>query len=288
MTRTDVHAPRNIDPANYVHACDFDNTPGCPPYNNPRFDAEALALGADPMACVEFEGHYQRNGHCDHCGTGSKLVRGVVYLHAPTNKFITVGERCATLFERESRESLVGFKEWRKEVKAAKLAADRAEWIAASPARTELAEWLTGAAADGRNDFYSSLAAGLNKHGSLTAKQEIAALKAMTSDKALAATRSEQAAERKPVVAGDALTITGEVVSAKAKPDAYNADRRVMTVVDERGFAVWGTIPASIIDVQRGDEVTFVANVTASDRDNTFGFFKRPRGASITKQTTTA
>jgi hypothetical protein len=40
------------------------------------------------------------------------------------------------------------------------------------------------------------------------------------------------------------------------------------------------------INPNRGDHVRMVANVTASDRDETFGFFKRPRKAEITTPTT--
>ena len=50
-----------------------------------------------------------------------------------------------------------------------------------------------------------------------------------------------------------------------------------MLVRDDRGFKVWGTVPSSLPNTESGDRVTFIAAVEASDDDETFGFFKRPR-----------
>jgi hypothetical protein len=44
---------------------------------------------------------------------------------------------------------------------------------------------------------------------------------------------------------------------------------------------VWGTVPASIDNVQRGALVEFTATVQVSDNDPKFGFFKRPSKAKI-------
>lgn len=50
-----------------------------------------------------------------------------------------------------------------------------------------------------------------------------------------------------------------------------------MLVADARGFKVWGTVPASIDNVEKVDTVSLIANVEASADDVEFGFFKRPR-----------
>jgi hypothetical protein len=54
-----------------------------------------------------------------------------------------------------------------------------------------------------------------------------------------------------------------------------------MTVRDDRGFLVWGSVPAALGGIEQGDRVQFNATVTKSDRDETFGFFKRPTKAQF-------
>jgi hypothetical protein len=70
------------------------------------------------------------------------------------------------------------------------------------------------------------------------------------------------------------------VLSVKWQENDFGG-REVMTVKDDRGFLVWGSTPHAIDSVQKGDRVRFVANVERSDRDETFGFFKRPRKAEV-------
>jgi len=70
-------------------------------------------------------------------------------------------------------------------------------------------------------------------------------------------------------------TIVGEIVKLNVSENAYGV-RQVMTVKDARGFKVWGTVPTALADAQVGDKVQFNAEVTRSDKDECFGFFKRP------------
>jgi hypothetical protein len=87
---------------------------------------------------------------------------------------------------------------------------------------------------------------------------------------------AQGAVELKPVVEGR-ITITGEVVRLYSRESDYGVQFK-MIVLDDRGFKVCGTQPASL-DVNEGDRVEFVATVEASPSDNTFGFYKRPSKA---------
>lgn len=86
-----------------------------------------------------------------------------------------------------------------------------------------------------------------------------------------------------PVVEGRGV-ITGHVVSAREQVSSYGHRSTYttrITVKDDRGFTVWGTLSSAMddgrsLDEWRGQRVTFTATVEASDRDATFGFFKRP------------
>jgi len=75
------------------------------------------------------------------------------------------------------------------------------------------------------------------------------------------------------------VTVIGKVVSTDAKDTDYGT-RYVMTVRDDKGFTVWGSQPSSL-NLSVGDRVEFTASVERSDRDECFGFFKRPTKARI-------
>lgn len=99
------------------------------------------------------------------------------------------------------------------------------------------------------------------------------------------AQREEREATRRPVVTGKAIQIEGEVISKKEHFSYYGHREQMtykMVVRDDRGFKVWGSVP-SALDVAKGDRVRFIADIDASDREDSFdfGFFKRPRKAEL-------
>lgn len=76
------------------------------------------------------------------------------------------------------------------------------------------------------------------------------------------------------------VVVTGTVLAVKVQESMYG-DVLKMLVQDDRGFRVWGSVPASLEDAERESRITFTATVTASDRDAKFGFFKRPAKAKV-------
>ena len=119
----------------------------------------------------------------------------------------------------------------------------------------------------------------VNRYGDTSDKFVAAMIRDMERTAERDAQRAAEQANAKPVVEGKRVIITGEVVSVKWQENGYGG-REVMTVKDDRGFKVWGSVPSSI-DAHRGDRITFTADVEKSDRDDTFGFFKRPTKAEL-------
>jgi len=93
------------------------------------------------------------------------------------------------------------------------------------------------------------------------------------------------------------VTVTGEIVSIKDQPDNYNYYGGViwkMVVKTVDGWAVWVTIPSTLIDSVSAynlsgnwqdrllhKTVTFTATLTRSDKDPLFAFGKRPTKAQL-------
>lgn len=159
----------------------------------------------------------------------------------------------------------------------AELESTRVAWIAANPEAAAALPDLPG-------DFGASLREQLRETGTLTENQAAAAVRVAAEVKADAAASSPVPTDK------PRLVITGEVVKLRWVDNAYGGSEK-MIVRDDRGFRVWGSVPAALnededgmvsIDtaLEEGQRVTFTAAVTPSDDDASFGFFKRPTKAS--------
>ena len=92
-------------------------------------------------------------------------------------------------------------------------------------------------------------------------------------------------------VTSERVRVEGTVVKVDWKQGFgyYDSARKVIIVRDDRGFKVWGSSPkikqneGRNLQVEQGDRIAFDAQVTVSDRDETFGFFKRPTKPVLTK-----
>lgn len=87
----------------------------------------------------------------------------------------------------------------------------------------------------------------------------------------------EKAAQR-PVPTGRTI-IRGEILATKTTDSQWGVS--VKMLVQGAGWRVWGTRPSDISSASRGDVVEFTATVSASDDDESFGFFSRPTKAHI-------
>lgn len=137
------------------------------------------------------------------------------------------------------------------------------------------------------DEFAKSLLSAYTQYGKLTPKQYDAVCNMI--DKATerrAEFIAKEQAEAEPVIEGR-IQITGKVISIKWVDSQYGTTTKIL-VKDDRNFKVWGSAPSSIDDtlslepkLVKGARVTFTATVTASEDDNTFGFYKRPAKAEL-------
>ena len=56
-----------------------------------------------------------------------------------------------------------------------------------------------------------------------------------------------------------------------------------MLFEDIRGFRLWGSVPSKLLDEELSNlNIKFLATVSVSDKDSSFGFFKRPTKIEVT------
>lgn len=285
QTRTDIHSPSNINPADYLYVGSF--------------DLEAPMIGAEKdeftdlmrvHAVTESAPYAGNPAQCDHCGAHVKFT--AVWEHTPSGGIITTGETCASHTMNVPDRMTLDIKRLRDRASARRDRERMAEETRKNIEETrkfepEAVEILENY--EGNNSFLQDVRDRFLKWGTLTERQASAVVTSYHRENKNNEERENE--ESAPVVEGK-ITVTGEVKTVYFKENAYGS-RLVMIVKDDRGFKVWGSVPSSIQDVplkgspeltrllDQGDRVSFTATVTKSDRDETFGFMKRPTKAKV-------
>lgn len=120
----------------------------------------------------------------------------------------------------------------------------------------------------------------------ITEEQAEAVANTVTRTQERRAERAAQEQRKVAVVEGQAVEVTGKVVTTKWQDSQYGSTLKMMVLVtteDSGEYRLWGSVPSKI-DVANEDTVTFTAQVEASRDDPAFGFFSRPRKASVIAQ----
>jgi hypothetical protein len=275
--RTDVHSPKNLVTEDYEFVGCGDHGSGSEPGYSPINTPYGQKLIADGWRF----GENHSAGQCYHCGARFRYY--AILKHLPTHTLIRVGETCLeNRFERATSEFQRLRKQAQLDRELHRVKNLRETWFATDDDRQVAFAWASDQVHNGNYGYeglYHKFVHGVNRYGSASDRMVRFIMRSMARDERIAAERAAQDAQKTSVVEGKGW-ITGEVLSVKWQENAYGG-RQVMTVKDDRGFLVWGSVPARIDNVEKGDRVTFSASVEKSDRDETFGFFKRPTKASI-------
>jgi len=190
-----------------------------------------------------------------------------VFKNVNTGELIAVGNHCASnFFGFKSRKAYL--------LRQAKRAAEAREQKAKVAA--EVAAFL--ATADGLEaafacDHYivNDIKAKLFKWGSISEKQVALVLKIAKEE---AEKTPEPPAEPIPAELLEGRhKLTGVILGFKSQENHFTGGYDLKMIFrDDRGFKLWG----SAVDANKGDRVEFMARVEKSDRDECFGFTKRP------------
>lgn len=224
------------------------------------------------------------NGACWRCGHWLKYV--VVTRHE-SGEHRALGEDCAEhLLESDHEYVLTLLKEADARARGEQRNREYRESFKAT--EPEIYDMLRDANSNPKDhlDFVVDVARRFfSDKPHLSDKQVDALSRCLAGRKKFEAQREKQKAERPAtaiVPVGKGTEIVGEVVKVDVKENDFGF-RRVMTVKTKEGWLVWGTVPTAISAVEVGNWIKFVANTEASDRDEAFGFFQRPRKAEVLK-----
>lgn len=287
-TRTDVHSPTNLVTEDYEFILVGDNSPvpGVPSwimqYGDFGLETSRRIASSDKLGRSVWQ--------CHHCG--SRLRYFAVLAHV-SGDYIVVGETC---LENRFERATVDFQKTRKQAELdrgkQRIKGLIADFVSANPdldfmqfgGHKNVDQYNeTCPAGSLNNDFIADVSRKFAAYGELSERQVDAVRRALVRDDERAARTAAEPVEIKvPVVVGK-VQITGKVLSTKWVENDFGGSLK-MLVRDDRGFKVWGTVPAALIpnsDVNPvGQEVIFSATVEASRDDDSFGFFKRPTKAS--------
>lgn len=275
-TRTDIHRPSAINPAEYQ-------------YVGIWYDQGAEEVVGGSMLLEEEQDHirkfmaehgaryanHEHGGTCQCCGAHAIYL--AAFYHEHHNEVILVGERCA---EKLDMGCDAAFKTARRKVASAKEYA-----TGKARAQLQLREfgllrawdiYTTGDTSGTDETIVIDMVRKLISYGSLSDKQ-VEFLRRLISridnrDQYLAQREAEKAAAQD--CPSGRMEIRGTVISIK-EVTGYYGDALKMLVKAQGGYTVYGTIPRGL-NAEKGVEVTFTATVTPSDRDSKHGYFSRP------------
>jgi hypothetical protein len=285
--RTDIHRPSAIVPADYAFVA-FDYIgPESADLSFIERDRRTIRVHMEQTG-GKYSGH-DHGGSCHVCGAHALYT--AIFYHAKTNSYIRTGEDCA---EKVALGNPALFKAFRERVRVGVEAAAgkrKAQRVLADGNLTRA--WEIYMTVGGPNKYeentIADICSKLVRYGSISAAQVNFLRKLLVqiderTVKEAARAAETAAASPVPVTAGR-VRVEGVVLSIK-QPDEYSQfPQRKMLVKHATGYKLWGSVPSNL-SVEKGDTVSFVAQVSRSTDDEKFGFFKRPTNAEIKSYST--
>jgi len=307
--RTDIHRPSapEFDPADYQCEGVFDLHPEEGDHHYRHQVVTALRAQGHSFAGAPHGSH-----QCSHCG--AYLRYAALMLHTPSGTLMYVGETCL-----DNRFDSLTKDEFARLRATAKLNTERRNLrerftalcdeypvLAYASYAQNIGDAGATDGVDGAGSFLwvtrtgdklatmEDIADRARQYGETSVKQ-IAYLERIMGwlDEAEQRRAAREAQRTATLATGVTLptegrqVVTGEIIKVEVRDNDFTGGVRiVMTVRDDRGFLVWGTLPSSLdpghgsLDNLRGRRATFTAAIKASDNDPLFGYISRPTKAS--------
>jgi len=279
MKRTDPHCPSNLIPADYEYIGYLYTGPT----DHVGDDIRGINKHMAKTSGLVFGGEHR----CGSCGQETCFNWGVFY-HAKTNEYVWLGHICGDRVNSAAGDTILrNTKKQNDAIKrvsrirnAEQVLADNgleACWNHYDPANED----------DDTCQIIADIVGKLVRYGKISDAQVtfLGTLLKQWDERLIREQRianEKAAADPIPNFKGR-TTIVGKVVSKKFDEDWCKWNMVVKS--NEGGWCVWGTAPTNVIETLAvGDEIQFDAAITVSDKDEKFGFFKRPTKAGVFQQ----
>ncbi len=278
--RNDIHRPSVLVPSDYqfIAAFSYPGIGGDPGYNL-RHVATMRIAHLNAGGSVFHKGNDK--GGCDICG--AFFTHGAVFLHVPSNEWITTGWQCADKVEICDAEIFAA-----KRLALSQIDKIRKAWRKRQDLKTFVSTTSKAVRKALRLDHHIARdmrARLINKPERPLSEKQEALLLRLVEQAEERKTKEASKVEEKHVPAPEGRqVITGTVVSVKSHENMYGVTLKMTVKVEtpEGTWLAWGTVPSALMtgDCElRGKVVEFTGTLTRSDRDEHFAFFKRPSKA---------
>lgn len=275
--RTDIHRTSQIVPADYEYVgqeCFRPEEWQVVLQERQRIQAHMASTGGR-YASVE------TTGNCMVCGSVNAIYTSLFY-HAKSNTYVRMGTDCTeNVFRSDFGASI--FRKRIQDAREAQAGKRKAQAILGDLGLGAAWDHYTSSILDRVPTWHetkaSELVGKLVQYGNLSEKQVNFLRNLMTSianAPAVAAKRAEEKALAADCPSGR-VQVTGVVLTTKEVESQFGWATK-MLVKDDRGFTVWGTMPAGLGAV-KGDRVSFYAAIEVAREDPKHGFYKRPTKA---------
>lgn len=283
-TRTDIHRPTEMDPADYEYvATGYNHIDGMPGWVATMGDY-GLQLSRWIAATDRLDrGTFQ----CHHCG--ARMNYFAILRHLPTGDAVVVGETCLdNRFELESKAEFtrlrktaqLGREQQRIKTAARECLASLEHRSVAAILERDVDLAAVGFSGSGA-EFVADVRRKLWKYGSISPNQAAAVGRVLA--QAIAPIRPPEPEPTMVDAPSGRVTIQGKAVHFKEQYSDYGVTVKMMVIVTVDGgqWKGWVSVPSSISEVERGDTVELTAAWTPSNDDASFAFGSRPTKASI-------
>lgn len=275
--RTDIHRPSAINPEDYQFVA----------FGNVKIEsmgdcfvaqAERATLKRHMDSTGGWYSNHDHGGNCHICG--ASCIWTAIFYHEKTNSYIKTGTDCADKLEMGYGD----FNAFKRDVTNALEAAAGKRKAQALLEEKGLSRAWDVFVSSPETDKYEEatirdIVGKLVRYGNVSDNQVnfiVKLIEKIDNRAVVAAQRAVEHAAAEVCPEGRTI-ITGEILTTRVDETQFGTVIK-MLVRDDRGFKVWGSMPGGL-DAKRGDRVRFSANVTRSDKDEKFGFYKRPTKA---------
>jgi transposase-like protein len=289
MKRTDIHLPSNLilDDYSFIAVYVFDA------YNSLFLAVQRKIFIAHREQTKGNFATHSKNSGCDICG--AHCVHHAVFYHHPSNEYLKIGLDCAAKMESGLEDTFKRARTEQEAVKKAKAGKMKAWGLLQEHKIKDVVSSVFDEHFKHKTDVVTQdvikeftfavnvsneLVSKLVKYGSISNKQFGLFEKLCNELK-----NNKEKIEEKynmesmiPELASGRMDVVGKIISLKY--DEFYENWK-MTVKTEQGWIIMCNRPTAFEDCNKGDTVSFSANIVKSDKKHFIGFGKRPTKTKI-------